>query len=222
MFFKIFNIPIELALCIFFGLFPTITGLIKVKDCDRHQKMLVGLVILNFISELTGVTLHFFKKVEAFTIFNNIYTLVEYLYIVLMYAYWRGYHYRIINYALIFSGISIWIVDNIIFNPLTTVNSVFRIFYSIAIVLLSINIINRFDLLINKFKNINYKSIVGITFLIYFSFKAILELFYFFGIEVTPSIINFVYALILGNLYFNYILLTIAVLCMKKKKSLSI
>src|SRR5690606_30485659 len=80
----------------------------------------------------------FIFSTHSNTINSNIYVLIEYSLLLFQFYKWKGIERNKCCY-LILLGIVVWIIDNVILNSVRTNNSIFRIFYSFAVILLSIN-----------------------------------------------------------------------------------
>lgn len=167
------------------------------------------------------VSLLLIHKYKSNAINSNIYVLAEYLLLL-----WQFYKWNV-NYAqnCVFSagiGILVWIADNLLVNAIDSNNSIFRIFYSFIIVFFSIDMLNR--VIVNE-KNSSSKNavfLVCIGLLIYYGFKALLEVFnafnlgfsdmFYKNIWITLSVVNFI-----ANIIY-----AIAILCIPRKQEFSL
>ena len=115
-------------------------------------------------------------------------------------------------------GLFVWLSDNVFINHITQNNSLFRMFYSFVIVLMSIDMINR--ILVNDtgpvFKNAMF--LIAFAFVFHYGFKVYIESFNVLHVGVRREVlINLWKILYFVNVVAN-ILFTAAVLCMPKKQ----
>jgi hypothetical protein len=106
----------------------------------------------------------------------NVYVLVEFAFILFQFYKWNTR--PISRYLFLFCiGLGIWIVDNMVVNSISTINSIFRVSYSFIIVLLSLDQIGRLLLFErgSMFKNAIFLVCTG--FLIFYGFKTCIEVF---------------------------------------------
>ncbi len=113
---------------------------------------------------------------------NNIYVLIESLLLLWLFYCWQLFdRSKWLLWALGASFILFWLAEVFVFSEITRVAAYFRVFYSFPIVLLSISMINR--LLTQESGNLlkNAAFIICVAFVIYFTFKILLEIFYIYG-----------------------------------------
>lgn len=120
-------------------------------------------------------------------------------------------------YVIIASFIAAWILETFIFGKITGMSSYFRIVYSFAIVLMSITTINK--LIVSTRKNIinNATFLLCIGFIIYFTYKVLVQAFWMYGLNSNHDfLVRVYYILIFINLFTNLIY-ALAVLWMPKR-----
>jgi hypothetical protein len=153
---------------------------------------------------------------------SNLYALVEYGLLLLVFYSWNEPRTRN-RYTLFFvCGLVVWLIDNIIIHSLSTINSSFRVFYSIVILFLSINQLNKLIVFEKKSLSRNAIFLACMGFCLYFSYKAFIETFYLFEMPFSnPFYGNLFSILLLINLFTNLIY-AIAVLCMPTKREFTL
>jgi hypothetical protein len=151
---------------------------------------------------------------------SNIYVLFEFLLIIWLF--------RNINQVVypkwffpvtVISGVLFWILDNLAFHSIFTFNSLFRVFYSFIVVYLSIEEIN--SLLFYRGKSIikNPKFMICFIFIIYFTYKAAFEVFFFVDFRMSKVFYIKLYdILVIVNLFSN-ILYGVVALCIPTKRT---
>lgn len=73
---------------------------------------------------------------------SNMYVLLEYALILFIFFRWNDAKNRSRYNLLFLTGLGIWILENLVFNSLQTINAVFRVFYAFIVLYLSINQVN--------------------------------------------------------------------------------
>ena len=199
----------------------SITGA-AVIACIRAKK-----VSTDFIPFLLTVSLAFFNEVASFIISkagystninNNIYILLESLLITWQFQRWglfeRGkkWYYGILIFYILF-----WTFDFFIIHTITYVSSYFRIAYSYITVIMSISIINR--LIIHERACLLKNSIflVCFAFIIYYTYKVLLEVFWVNGLNASRVFRMKVYDLYACINLFANLIYALAVLWMPRK-----
>jgi hypothetical protein len=135
---------------------------------------------------------------------GNLYTFIEFLLVFWLFKKWSIRPVRNIEKALVLVMLAIWIYDNLILHSLFTVNSIFRVCYSLVIIFYSISELNRTILAERKSLLMNAKFIICITFIIYYSYKAIVEVFYIINPQLSPDFYwNLYMVLVFVNLFSN-------------------
>jgi len=152
---------------------------------------------------------------------SNLFTLVEYTILLFQFAIWKGRQVWLYLFMGIL-GFAVWLVDNMIMNTLNDNNSVFRLFYSLVIVLFSMDIFNKLVVYARAPLGKNSSFLICIGIILFFSSKAFLEAFNIFQVGLSDlffirlflilSVIN-----LLSNLLYAY-----AILCIPKKQEFTL
>jgi hypothetical protein len=180
-------------------LFSVIIGIIRYHKILKEYRPFIYFLIVALFNEILSQFLT--RIIGSNSINANIYILVEFLLILLLFSNW-GFHtrksvfYRIVGLVVLF----VWILDNIVLHPLTQFNSIYRIVYSLVLIFLSIDEMN--FIIVSERKNIikNARFIICSAFIFYFSYKALLEAFFL----VQPAFSNnFYYYLLVISAIIN-------------------
>lgn len=153
---------------------------------------------------------------------SNIYVLIEYMILLLIFYRWNDEARKNRYYFLLAAGAVIWIADNCILHSLYTVNSLFRVFYSIVVLFLSINQINKLIVYEKKKLVRNAMFQVCMAFVFFYSYKAFIETFYILQLPFSQLFyMNLFQVLLFVNLFTNLVY-AIAVLCIPTKREFSL
>ncbi len=157
-------------------LLASVIGAVRFKVILESYRPFIYAVWIALLNEICStITISIFKN-DAIN--NNIYTLADYIFIILLFMRWdeSGYKKNFLRILLI-GGILIWVTDNLILHSLRTVSSYFRIIYGVIVVFLSIEEFNKvlFTEIRHTYKNA--KLIICLSFMIAYTYQAILEVF---------------------------------------------
>lgn len=194
-------------------LLPLITGIIRFRSLPKSYYPIIILLGVGVLNELISYTF-FYKTSNAVP--SNLYCLAEALLYCVQFRLWgHTLNIRWYYYSLMSGIVLVWLIENIVLKNIFVFSPVYLIFYSLILILLAVNELNW--LIINERRNILKNAIflfcTGI--ILFFSYKALMEIFYFyapdntakkhiFGIESYINIcINFLY--------------TAAILCIPRK-----
>jgi hypothetical protein len=182
-------------------LFPFITGIIRWRTIRPKYYPLMILFCLGLISEIfTRYAIA--TNTIAWTTSNNLYVLMESLLIPFQFMVW-GYmtKKRVIFYALLALLLFGWIFEYLVLGSIDRLQPYFRMTYSLAIVLLSINMLNY--LVINEEKNLarHPAFIICTGFIIFFTYQLVYEGIYHIVSDpgnINTRILNTAFAIING------------------------
>lgn len=155
--------------------FPFLTGLLRWRIISRRYYPLFILFSLALLVELvTRYALT--SKNSGWIPANNLYILVESILIPLQFLVW-GYMYKKLNTFYLITGILVlgWVTEHLLLGDITRLHPYFRMFYSLLIVLLSINTINY--LVIHEERNLvrHPVFIICTGFIIFFTYQLVYE-----------------------------------------------
>lgn len=156
-------------------LFPFLSGLLRWRVISQRYYPLFILFSLALLVELVNryaIT----SKNSGWIPVNNLYVLIESILIPLQFVVW-GYMYRKLNTFYIIAGILVlgWMTEHLLLGDITRLHPYFRMFYSLLIVLLSINTINY--LVIQEERNLvrHPVFIICTGFIIFFTYQLVYE-----------------------------------------------
>lgn len=147
---------------------------------------------------------------------SNIYILIEYFLILIQMVIWKRQPvWQYILFAVL--GSMVWVMDNCYLNDINDNNSIFRMFYSLATVLFSLDLFNRIIIYERHPVTKHPVFLICTGFILYYGCKAFIESFnifhvglsdlFFMRLFIILSVVN-----LLANLIYAY-----AILCIPKK-----
>ena len=163
-------------------IFATLIGIVRFGRISERYYPFVYLVWLSFLTEMLASFMVYKFKNNAPA--ANVYVLLEALLILWLYKNWGIFRSKKTYFTIyLFALPIIWVLDTCIFHKITVFSSLFRIIYSFVIVLCSIDYIS--NLFFDERRNIlrNASFLISMAFLVYFSFKGLLEFFYLFRVS---------------------------------------
>lgn len=196
-----------------------IIGVVRIKRIHHSYYPFICFLWLSVINELVSVILILKYKTNAPN--SNIYILLEFIILLWLFSKWSFRKKKQLIVILIIF-ILVWVVDNLLIHSLFQFNSAFTVLASCVILYLSINEINH--LLFSEAKKLfgNARFIISLTFLIYFSYNATVEVFYIFKINFSDSFYhNLFLVLVFLNLFSN-LMYAVATLWMPTKQKFSL
>ncbi len=194
---------------------PAITGVIRYRTIPVSYHPIIYLLLLGLANELTC---YFFFYNSSNALPTNIYFLCEFLLFAWQFHNWKNILRIRWLYALLITGmVTLWVAENIVLGKLLLFSPVFQVTYSLALVLLAINQLSW--LVVNDKSRIitNPVFIISIAVIIFFSYKVLTEIFYYYA--ATDSIKNNIFVI---ESYLNVgynIMLTIAIICIPPKRN---
>lgn len=178
-----------------------VIGLVRFKKILKPYRLFVVFLLVGFLNDvLNPIIIAIF---HANAVNANIYVLVESIMLVFLFYNWGSFG-KTILFFLIGLFIAVWTAENIVFGSLKQINSFFRLFYSLALVILSIDQIN--VTMMHERKNLfkNARFIICFLFAFYYTFKATYEVFYFVPLRMSNHFYdNLFLILVFVNLFAN-------------------
>jgi hypothetical protein len=188
-----------LALCIFI---PAIIALIRIKKIDSAFYPFVFFLFAGSLNELLSMLLILNKHQ---TIVNsNIYVLIEAVLLLCFFKKLGVFDGRKYSFNLLLSFIVLlWLSENFFIGKLTINSTYFRISYSLLLVFLSINVLNSMIFSTRKQLSRDALFLILVSFIIYFSCKALIQAFVIYGINRSSSFLLNIYIIMI---YVNFII----------------
>lgn len=150
---------------------------------------------------------------------TNVYVLIEAFLITWQFKNW-GLFNKVNKwfYGILIIFLCVWITENFIISKITQFSSYFRIVYSFAVVLMSISMINRIILIERKSLIKNPVFIICLTFIIYFTYKVLLEIFWLYGLNSSRDFRVSVYNVLKYINLFANLIYALAILWIPRKR----
>lgn len=197
-------------------LLPAIIAGIKFRNIERSFYPFIFFIWIGVLNEIISYVISMSGGSTTFN--NNLYILAEALLILWQFKEWDFFQNFKNGFIILFVAlIIIWFFDHRNKEHFSSINLNFRLFYSLMIVLMSIQINNR---LIFTFSGNLLKSPVFLVcnaFTIYFTYKILVEVFWIYGLNTTKSFRIDVYIILTWINALTNILYSIAMVCIPKK-----
>ena len=198
---------------------PVIISAIRFKTIGRDYRPFIFLLWLGLLNETISLALIYTKGFN--TINSNIYVLLESGLLLYQFYSWQTIT-RLTFYIFFFISFFVWTLDNLIWHHIYDCNAFFRLTYSIIIIGCSIRQVNgliefeRFSI----FRNATF--LICFSFLLYYSCKSLIEVFYAFRIPVEHLAMKNIFMILYVDDFISNIIYTIALLCIPKLETFSL
>jgi hypothetical protein len=194
-----------------------VIGLIRLKIISHVYFPFIILVWLGLCNEIISVVLINSGNSNAFN--NNVYVLLESLLILWQFRNWGLFERnRPLFYFLGVLFLSVWIIVNLIVFNINRFNSYFNIVYSLTVVFMSIQMINRLVLEEKSRLKKNAIFLISTGFIAFYTYNALIEIFWVYGLNSSRDFRVQVYRVMTWiNLSVNFIY-ALAVLWMPRKR----
>ena len=169
-----------------------IIGWIRFKKMNPTYYPFVICIWIGFLNEI--ISYFVIRSGHSNAINNNIYVLVEAILFTLQFKRWGLFQYnKWLFPLLIVLFIITWLAQNFYLSRISFFRSEFRILYSFALVLMSISQLNK--ILSREKKSLLKNSIflICIGFILYYTYKIIVEAFWVYGLNNSRDFRNNVY-----------------------------
>lgn len=194
-----------------------IIGLVRIKKIDQVYYPFVLLLWVGLLNEIINTIV--INAGYSNAINDNIYGLLESLIITWFFLRAGVFNNnRKLGYYVFWGLILLWIIINFLIFNVKQFSSYFNIIYSLYTVIMSINIINQLMLKERKRLIRNSMFIISIGFISFFTYKALIEIFWVYGLNASKDfrvevyrIMTYINAIV--NLFY-----AIAVLWMPRKR----
>ncbi len=154
---------------------------------------------------------------------NNIYVLIEAIIIAWQFNRWGVFqlHKKLFISILIIYAAT-WMLENFIIGKITLIQSYFRILYSFLTVLMSVGLLN--NMLFRESGNLlkNPVFLICIGFIIYFTYKVLVEAFWIYGLNSGEHFRMRVYDILAYINLLTNLIYALAVLWMPQKQKFSL
>lgn len=158
-----------------------VIGLVKYRSMLKSYRIFVWFTWLCLIGEGLNVIMAHFYRTNAVN--GNIYVFLEAIVLLALFYQWEAMSKKVL-WGLIVASVAVWLCDNLVFGTIHRANGLFRLFYALIIVVLSIDQINVIVLYERRKLARNAKFLICCLFAFYYAFKATYEVFYFIPLKV--------------------------------------
>jgi hypothetical protein len=189
-----------------------IIGLVRFTKIDPDYYPFLFCLWIGCVNELLSVVL--IANGRQTLVNNNIYVLVESLMLTWFFKRKGLFKKRTWFPGLILAFTIFWTTETLI-RGITSNSTYFRIFYSFAIVIMSIDMVNEIIFTEKKLAR-NSLFLLCVCFIVYFTYKALLQAFVLYGVNRSSFLLHIYVLLIYVNLGVNLIF-ALAVLWMPQK-----
>lgn len=196
-------------------LIPAIAAVVRYKVVLKEYHPFLWLIWLGLFNETVSTVSIY--SIRSNAVNGNIYVLLEYGLILLQFYRWDDRKAKIFSVLALLGG-AVWLADNFMINHITQNNSVFRVFYSLTIVFLSIDLLNRIIIFESSPVLKNAMFLFGITFLAYYGFKAFVESFNMLHSGLSKDLLKNLWKILYFVNVFANLLYTAAILWIPTKQ----
>jgi hypothetical protein len=196
-----------------------IIGAVRFKMVLEAYHPFVYLTIVGLTTEIVCYLSIALDLSHLSRITTNIYVLIEFYLILLLFKRWGVFTlHKWLFIAISVVITAVWITDNFLIHSINQTNSFFRVCYSTVIVLLSNSQLSRVMSGVQKKILKNADFVICVTFILYFSSRAVFEVFYFVKAPFSDQFYLYIFLIfvcinILSNLLYAY-----AMLCLPMKQ----
>jgi hypothetical protein len=187
-----------LALCIFI---PAIIVLIRIKKIDSSFYPFAYFLWVGSFNELFSIILILNQYKTVLN--NNFYVLIEAFLLMWFFKNLGMFKKKFSFHLLLIFVLILWLAENFFISRIDVNSTYFRITYSLLVVFLSINVLNRMIFSIRKQLWKDSLFLIIVSFIIYFSCKALIQAFVIYGINRNSS---FLLSLYIIMIYVNFII----------------
>jgi hypothetical protein len=170
-----------------------VVGFLRFPQSKKEYRPFLFIIWLGLLNHTYSlISIHYFR---TNTVNSNLYVLAEGLIYIWLFRGWGLFQTRkFLAPVLVGILICVWVIDNLILHTLNTTNSGYRIIHAFVMIFLAIEQLSRLITLTqgSLFRNSIFIICCGV--LIYFTYKAFVEVFF---LVETKASLNFMY-----NIYF--------------------
>jgi hypothetical protein len=196
---------------------PAIISLFKLGRTDWRFLPFFLFVWLGITAEIISTLMINNRQSNALPM--NLYVLLEAMLITWQFQRWKLFSRNPwFPWALMAAFTAFWIVENFILSSIHQFNSYFRIIYSFSIVLMSISTINQRFLNERKSIILNPIFLACLGFIIFFTYKVLVEIFWVYGLNGSREFRNAVYGIMTYINLFANLLYCLVILWIPKKQ----
>lgn len=209
------------SLCSLTGLFPFVLGIKKFKLIYEKHYPFLFYVSIACIVEIIGRLLIIFDLKDLSRIFANFYILFEGMIFVYLFFLWGVLKRRSILFIIFAFLLFTWLANNLVFNTITDINSLYRVLYSIITVLLAIKLFQKLYFNAPRYIEKDPLAIISATLIINYTYRAVFESLYLFKLDFSNNFYFSAFLIFIILNAFSNCTFTYAIHCMGLRKRLS-
>lgn len=198
---------------------PAFLVLFKINFAIRCYLFFILYLWAGFLNDT--VSYAFIIKTQSNLLNSNIYTLLAWFITLAQFAVWNR---KPVSHYLAFAvpGLLVWLFDNVYLNNISDNNSIFRLFFSLVIVLFSLDQFNKIIIYEKAPLSRNPIFLICTAFILFFGSKAFLESFNLFHVGLSDLFFRKLFLILsVVNLLAN-LLYTYAILCIPRKQEFTL
>lgn len=184
-----------------------------------YQPFLVYMVVAFLFDMVIRISINLGYKSA---LLSNCYVLIEFPIFLWLFYVWSSQKNKVFFVCLFLIGVVIWVYDNLIFNNIFQFNSYYRIYYSIILILCSINQLNKIIFQDNITLRHNAIFLISIISVVYYSYRVFIEGLFLFQSEFSNDFFKYVYTIMLFVNFLAHLVYTLAVLCIPAKQEFTL
>jgi hypothetical protein len=196
---------------------PATAALIRIKSIQAVDYPFLLCLIIGTIAEVVSFWLT--KKGYSNTVIGNVYVFVESQLLVYQFYKWQVWKRRNKHYYFLYLIlIAAWLYTGFVYKPWYYTNSYYRIVYSLVIVILSVDYVNRIVLEETGSMIKNYRFIICTGFITFYTLNILVETFYIYDTGAQTDYSNSLFNIKSWCNFFINLLYLLAVLWIPRKK----
>lgn len=210
------------ATCSLTDFLPCVIRIKKFKlTHEKYHSFIIYLSIAAFVG-INGILLIIFRQYNSARILSNCFVLFEGISFIFIFFKWEVFKKKFILFTLITFFSLTWIIENLVINSTSNINSLYRVIYSTFTVLLAIKLFQH-----EYSNNLKYSLkdplvVISAMLIINYSYRAIFESLYLFNLDFSNDFYSdafniFVILNVVSNCTFTY-----AISCMDLRKRLTL
>ncbi len=197
---------------------PAVAGAIRFRTIAREDHPFLYFIWLGLFTEL--LTYFVITKTGSNTLIANCYVLVESLVLILQFRRWGLWTATRYKYPALLALLPlVWIGTSFIVKPWENINSYYRVFYSIVVVLSAVEVLNRLVFSERNKSAYRYRFLICSAFVILYAYNILVESFYIYPLSVSPQFSRSLFDIKAWCNFFINLVYAIAIIWIPQKKT---
>ena len=197
-------------------LVPVLICLFKWRIMERAYRPFAIYMVVSFIAELSGtISIQLWRSNVVST---NLFAITQVLLLTWLFYDWGLFHSRRVFHLLLVAELLIWVMEKIFLFPFMSFDSYAGVGFSMAIVLMSVSMINRILVSERSLLLQHPKFLACTAFIIYFTYDILVEIFWIYGLNSSDAFRMRVYhILVYVNLLSNLLYILVSLWIPRKR-----